>query len=307
MTDLVTFGESMLRFSPPTGEPLERTDTLDVHAAGAESNVAVAAQRLGLDTAWLSKLPDSPLGRRVLSELHSHGVDTDVVLDEGRQGVYYIDRESITERRNVIYDRDDASVRTTRVEDLPLDRVRSADMFYTTGITPALSATLFDTTSELLDIAGDADVTTGFDVNYRSKLWTPAEARDTLVDLLPSVDLLFVPERDAELIFEQTGPVEERAAYFADEFGIDTVVVTQGSDGATALRDGSAVRADTFEVETIDSIGSGDAFVGGFLARYLDGDDLTTALRYGCATAALKRTIRGDLAVTTPEEVESLL
>lgn len=307
MTDLVTFGESMLRLSPPTGEPLERTDDLDLHVAGAESNVAVAAQRLGIDSAWLSKLPDSPLGRRVLSELHAHGVDTDVVLDDGRQGIYYIDRGSITERRNVIYDRDDSSVQTTRPEDLPIDRITNATMFYTTGITPALSDTLFDTTKDLLATARDAGVTTGFDINYRSKLWTPAEARETLADLLPLVDLLFVPERDAEVVFELTGSAEDRAAYFADEFGIDTVVVTQGGDGATAVRDDTVACADAYEVETVDSIGSGDAFVGGFLARYLDGGDLTASLKYGCATAAIKRTIHGDIAVTTPEDVESLL
>ena len=83
MTDLVTFGETMLRLSPPDEERLETADRYDVHVAGAESNVAVAAQRLGLETAWLSKLPDSPVGRKVAGDLRNHGITVDVVLRTG--------------------------------------------------------------------------------------------------------------------------------------------------------------------------------------------------------------------------------
>jgi 2-dehydro-3-deoxygluconokinase len=88
--DLVTFGETTLRFSPPRGERLETAETLTFATAGAESNVAVAASRLGADAAWLSKLPDSTLGRRVTADLRQHGVDPAVAWsDAGRQGTYY--------------------------------------------------------------------------------------------------------------------------------------------------------------------------------------------------------------------------
>lgn len=92
MTDLVTFGETMLRLSPPRGERLETTETLDVQAGGAESNVAVGAARLGADAVWLSKLPESPLGRRIIGELRSHGVRTGVSWadpEASRLGTYY--------------------------------------------------------------------------------------------------------------------------------------------------------------------------------------------------------------------------
>src|SRR6056297_405905 len=111
MTDLVTFGETMLRLSPPDGERLEVSDRLELRAAGAESNVAVAAQRLGADAAWTSKLPDSPPGRRVVSGLRRHGVETDVVWsDEGRQGTYYLESGGEPRGSNVIYDREGAAV-----------------------------------------------------------------------------------------------------------------------------------------------------------------------------------------------------
>ncbi|UPV75999.1 sugar kinase [Halorussus limi] len=308
MTDLVTFGETMVRLSPPDGERLETTDELEFRAAGAESNVAVAAARLGADAAWTSKLPDSPLGRRVVSGLRRHGVETDVVWsDEGRQGTYYLEHGGKPRGSNVIYDRAGAAVTTAETDELPVERVREADRFHTTGITPALSETLEETTADLLAAASEAGTTTSFDVNYRSKLWSPESARDTLESLFPDVDLLLVAERDAREVLGREGDPEEIAAGLADEFDFETVVVTRGEEGALALHDGETYEQPAIETETLDPIGTGDAFLGAFLSRRIAGDSVPTALEYGSATAALKRTIPGDVAVVTREEVESVL
>jgi 2-dehydro-3-deoxygluconokinase len=308
MTDLVTFGETMLRLSPPDGERLETTDEVEFRAAGAESNVAVAASRLGADAAWASKLPDSPLGRRVVSGLRRHGVETDVVwTDEGRQGTYYLEHGGEPRGSNVIYDRSGAAVTTAETGELPVSRVREADRFHTTGITPALSETLESTTADLLAAAQEAGTTTSFDVNYRSKLWSPESARETLESLFPDVDLLLVAERDAREVLGREGDPRDIAAGLADEFGFETVIVTRGEEGALALRDGETHEQPAIETETLDPIGTGDAFLGAFLSRRIAGDSVPAALEYGSATAALKRTIPGDVAVVTREEVESVL
>jgi 2-dehydro-3-deoxygluconokinase len=308
MTDLVTFGETMLRLSPSNGERLETADDLEFRAAGAESNVAVAAARLGADVAWTSKLPDSPLGRRVAAGLRRHGVETDVVWsDEGRQGTYYLEHGGEPRGTNVIYDRAGAAVTTAETDELPVSRVREAERFHTTGITPALSETLEATTADLLAEARDAGTTTCFDANYRSKLWTPDAARETMESLFPDVDLLLVAERDAREVLAREGVAEEIAAGLADEFDFETVVVTRGEDGALARHDGDVYEQPAIETDTLDPIGTGDAFLGAFLSRRLAGDDVPTALEYGSATAALKRTIPGDVAVVTREEVETLL
>ena len=308
MTDLVTFGETMLRLSPAGHERLETTDTLEFRAAGAESNVAVAAGRLGADATWLSKLPDSPLGRRVTGGLRRHGVETDVVWsEEGRQGTYYLEHGGAPRGTNVIYDRADAAVTTAEFDELPADVVRDAEIFYTSGITPALSATLEETTADLLAAAQEAGTTTAFDVNYRSKLWTPAEARETLESLFADVDVLVVAARDAREVLGREGDADAVAAGLADEFDFETVVVTRGEEGALARHDGEVSEQGAFETETHDPIGTGDAFVGAFLSRRLAGEDVPAALAYGAATAALKRTIPGDVAVVTPEEVERVL
>lgn len=315
MTQLVTFGETMLRFSTPEGERLETAEAVDLRTAGAESNVAIAAARLDADAAWLSKLPDSALGRRVVYDVRSHGVEPLVVWsDEHRQGTYYIEQAGPPRGTNVIYDRGEAAITTAEPSELPTERLESADTFYTSGITPALSETLCETTATLLREAHEHGTRTVFDLNYRSKLWSPAEAARTCLDLLDHVDTLVVARRDVETVLGATRldlPLQadpgDLAAALRSACDLDAVVLTRGSDGATGATQDAVVHQDAFEAATVDAIGTGDAFVGGYLARRLQGGDFADAIQYGAATAALKRTILGDLALVTPVEVERVL
>jgi len=308
MPELATFGETMLRLSPPGDQPVETADSFAVRAAGAESNVAVAAQRLGVESTWLSKLPDSPPGRRVLTALRQHGVDPAVVLTEaGRQGTYYLESADPPRGRTVIYDREGAAIRTATAAELPTEHVERADAFHTTGITPALSDTLATTTADLLDIARDAGTTTAFDLNYRSKLWSPEAARETVTDLLDRVDLFVVADRDAETVLGLAGSPVETAERLDADYDFETVVVTRGDEGAVAVHDGQTHEQPAIPASDAHPVGTGDAFVGGFLASRLQGGTVPDALAYGTATAALKRTVPGDMAVVTPEAVERAL
>jgi 2-dehydro-3-deoxygluconokinase len=305
MADLVTFGETMLRYSSRPGERLELADRLDVHVGGAESNVAIAAAELGRESVWLSKLPDTPVARRITRSLALHGVEPDVAwTEEGRVGTYYLEPGGEPRGTNVVYDRAGSAVTTATTAELPLPRVRGAEAFYTSGITPALSETLVGTTTDLLEAAREAGTETVFDLNYRSKLWSPAEARGTVRGLLPLVDTFVVAERDAAAVLEREGDPETVAAAFADEYDIETVVLTLGERGSLAWQGGEAYRQGAYDAETRDPVGTGDAFVGGFLASRLDGGSVPDALEYGSATAALKRTLDGDAATVDPAEVE---
>src|SRR6056297_303518 len=304
MADLVTFGETMLRLSPPDEERLETADQYDVDVAGAESNVAVAAQRLGVDSVWISKLPDSPIGRKVTGELRSHGISVDVIWDdspERRQGTYYFERGRQPRGSEVIYDRAHASVTTATVDELPTAVLEGADCFHTTGITPALSETLAATTAELLRQAQDVGATTSFDVNFRSNLWSPAAAKDVLTGLFPTIDLLVVAERDARVVLDAEGDAESIARDLDEEYGFEVVLVTRGGDGALALADGDVFTQPTYEASDAYPVGTGDSFVGGFLSQYLDGEPVPAALAWGAATAALKRSVPGDMAIIAPE------
>jgi 2-dehydro-3-deoxygluconokinase len=308
VSDLVAFGETMLRLSTPTGDRLETAGALDVHVGGAESNVAVATARLGADAVWLSKLPDSPLGRRVVRELRAHGVRTGVAwAPSGRLGTYFLDRGGDPRGTDVVYDRADAAVTTVTPDELPTAAITGAEVFFTTGITPALSETLAETTAVLLRRATEADVTTAFDLNYRSKLWSADRARRAFESLLPHVDVLFAAERDVENVLGLDGEIVPVANRLATEYGLTTTVITRGEHGSLALHGGEVHEHGVYDADTVDPVGSGDAFVGGFLASRLDGGSVGDALAYGAATASLKRTIDGDLAVVTPAEVAAVV
>ena len=305
---LVTFGETMLRYAPPPGERLEAAEELSVHVGGAESNVAVAAARLGREAVWLSKLPASPLGDRVERAVAAQGVTTAVVRSEtGRQGVYYVEFGGRPRGTDVRYDRADAAVTTATPDELATDRVAAADAFHTSGITPALSATLADTTRELLATARSAGTRTVLDVNYRSKLWSAEAAAGTLTDLLEFVDVLVVAERDAETVFGRSGDPTAVGRGLLADYDHETVVVTRGAEGAVAVTADAVAEQPAFEADTRDPVGSGDALVGGFLARRLADDDLAAALEYGAATAAVARTLDGDMPLVSPADVEAVV
>lgn len=307
MTEITTFGESMLRLATPEGERFATAGSLDLHVGGAESNVAAAAARLGAEAVWLSKLPESALADRVVEEIRSHGVDARVARGAGRVGTYYLDTGGEPRGTEVVYDRSGAAVRSATPAELDCDAVREVDYFLTTGITPALSETLEATTHDLLETASEAGTQTVFDPNYRAKLWSPAAARETLTDLLPLVDVLVVAERDARTVFDREGSPAEIASDLASEFGHETVVLTRGAEGSLAWHDDETVSQAAIDAETHDPVGSGDAFVGGFLVARGEGLSITAALEWGSACASLKRTVAGDVAVIDRSDVQQVL
>jgi len=307
MTDLLTFGETMLRLSPPRGQRLEEASEFDVVVGGAESNVATAVACLDCDVSWTSRLPDSPLGRRVVRELRANGVTPEVTWEEnGRLGTYYLEHGSEPRPVNVVYDRTDSAFTNVSTPDLPEEIIEAARIVHTSGITPGLSEDTAEVTETFLRSAADTEGLVSFDLNYRSKLWEPDAARRTFESLFESVDLLFAPERDIENVLCITGPPTKQARQLATDYGIKTVIVTLGSEGALCYHKEEIYEQPAIETETFDAIGTGDAFVGGFLARRLADGDVTEALADGAATAALKRTIGGDAALITPEEVDSV-
>jgi 2-dehydro-3-deoxygluconokinase len=307
VTDIVTVGEALLRLSPSQGDRLVTASEFDAYVGGAEANAAVAAAGVGAEAAWLSRLPDSPLGRRVVRELHAHGVRTGVSWTEsGRLGTYYLERGTDPRGSEVHYDRAGSTASAMTPDDLPGAVVRDADTCFVTGITPALSENAQETTAAALQTASEAGTTTAFDPNYRSKLWSADAAREVYETLLPYVDVLIVARRDAADVLDAPDKPVPMANSLAAEHGCETVVVTLGDRGALVLNDGEVHEVAAVETETVDPIGSGDALAGAFLAARARGDAVDEALSLGVAAAAIKRTITGDLLVTDPDEVERL-
>lgn len=308
MTDLVTVGEATLRFSPPRGDRIETAGEFAAHVGGPESNVAAAAATLGLDAVWLSKLPETALGRRVVGDLRRHGVRTGVVwTDEGRPSTAFVERGE-TAGGTTVPDRDDAAVTTMTEDDVPVGVLRDADTLFVSGATPARSETLLETTEWLLEVAGEAGTTRAFDTRFAATGLDPATARELYDRLLGEVEVLIVDEADAEAVYGLDGDVVPAGHSLRTRYDCETVVVTREdpSHAVVGLAGESIYEVPPFEAETRDPAGVHDAFVGGFLAGRHRGADVKEALRDGAATAALKRTIVGDAVVGSRRDIEEI-
>ena len=308
---VVTWGETMLRFAAPRGEPLEGAAALELAIGGTESNLAVALARMGLRAAWVSRLPDQPLGRRIAREIAAHGVDVSHVLwagPEEKAGVYFIEPGAAPRANLVIYDRAGSAVARLDPAALDYDFLSSGEVLHLTGITPALSEGCRTAWLESARRARQAGRRVSLDVNYRAKLWTPAQARETLETVLPEVALLFSGLRDLCTLFGLPEEPEQAARTFAEAYRVPLVVVTLGAQGALAfsLETGRLERHGVFPTEVLERIGAGDAFAAGFLYGWLE-RDVAWGLRCGNALAALKQTFRGDELWSTRADLLELV
>jgi 2-dehydro-3-deoxygluconokinase len=301
--DLITLGETMWRLSPPGHFRLETAHQLDVQVAGTESNVAVALSRLGKRVAWWSRLPDNAPGHHVANTLQTYGVDVSGVCWGGsRLGTYYIEFGSSPRPSQVIYDRAGSSASEMRPDDFDWSLLRHTRWLHLTGITPALSPSCLETMRRAIAEARTAGINISFDLNYRGKLWTTVQAQPIMDELAAGCHLVITAERDAKAIFGTSDLPE-----LSQRWNGATVVLTRSAAGATAYDGGTTYDAAAFDVQMVDRLGAGDAFDAGMLSALMDGKPLDEALRYGCAVAALKLTIPGDMALVSRAEVEHLL
>src|SRR5262245_25502970 len=316
--DVITFGEAMVRLSPPSFGRLEQARSLDVQVGGAELNTAVALARLGRSAAWVSRLTDNPLGRLVANHAREAGVSTEHVQWTGgdRVGLYFLEFGAAPRASSVLYDRKDAAIAHIKPGMVPWSKVLAGTKwFHVTGITPALSPSAAETTREALQAARAAKVRTSIDLNYRAKLWSTADAGRWMSEFMQLCDVLITTEEDAERVFGVTGKdYEDVAAQLAKRFPVQIVAITlrenplvwKNSWTAIAYRQGRVLRTKTYEVEIVDRLGAGDSFAAGLIHGLLDGD-LQKGLDYGVAASAIKHSIPGDFAWITRGEVEALL
>ncbi len=307
MLDLVTWGETMVRLSPPVGYTLESSATLEFSTGGTESNTAIALSRLGWRVGWTSRLPASPLGRRVVDDIAVHGVDVSRVIwaKEGRAGVMFLESGVVPRPARILYDRAGSAVSRIVPDELDYAYLSSARTLHLTGITPALSVGAREAWLRSARAAKQAGRRVVVDVNYRSKLWSRDQARETLEEVFPQVDVVISALADAQALFGLPKDAELAAESLRRAYHVPMVVLTLGADGALA-HDGTVARHPIFPTEIVDRIGAGDAFSAGFLFGW-EQRDVAWGLRCGCALAALKQTFRGDVTWTGQEELLDLV
>jgi 2-dehydro-3-deoxygluconokinase len=295
--DVITLGETMLRFSVQVGESLEAAQQCAVDVAGAEANVAIGLARLGLRAGWLSRLPNNPLGRKVASEIRRHGVHLSGLIwapAQERQATFFIEPGPTPRVTQVTYDRAGSAFSRIMADQVDWGVVRAARWLHLTGITPALGPGPLATLRRAIDEGRKGGLTISLDINYRWTLWSAEEATATLSPLLNEVDVLICAQKDAMILFGASDQAAQAAQGVHQRFEPDVTVLTTGASGATAF-DGRLHSQAAILTETVDPIGSGDAFAAGFIAGYLEAG-VTRGLKFGATLAALKRTYRGDVA-----------
>jgi 2-dehydro-3-deoxygluconokinase len=333
--DIVTFGEAMIRLSPPHFQRLEQAAALDLQVGGGELNVAVGVARLGLKSSWVSRLPRNSLGRITENRARQAGVDTSGVVwtsdAEARMGIYFVEFGAAPRASSVLYDRRNSAISAIRPGEVDWKKVmEGARWFHTSGITPALSDSAAAVTLEALKAAKEAGLTVSYDLNYRGKLWPPDKAQSVQEPLMEHVDVLVTTEEDTSVVFKIKAEGETDGQGFTqvsaesykkvaqrlqEKFHFQAVAITlrenplvwRNTWTAIAYAEGRFFDDVKYELEIVDRLGGGDSFSAGFIYGRLAKNSYDAAVRYGNAFSALKHTAPGDFNWATLAEVESLL
>jgi 2-dehydro-3-deoxygluconokinase len=336
MNKVVTFGEIMLRLSPPGFLRFSQTNSFDVVYGGGESNVAVSLANFGIDVDFVSRLPQNDLGDCALMELRKRGVNTQNILRGGdRLGIYFLETGAVSRGSKVVYDRAHSSVSEIQPKMVNWKKVfEGVQWFHWTGITPAISQSAADTCLEAVKIASSLGITISTDLNYRAKLWKYEGDREAIMTELTSYcDIILGNEEDAEMHFGiqpegldiTTQGNEVKASAFLsvcqqmmEKFPKAKKVITtlRGSISAShntwagVLYDGNMMyESPQYQItDIVDRVGGGDSFMGGLiygLLNYPENDQ--NALNFAVAASCLKHTIKGDANLVSIAEVEKLM
>jgi len=334
MKKIVTFGEIMLRLSPPGFKRFSQTYHFDVVYGGGESNVAVSLANYGLESHFVSRIPDNDIGQCAIMELRKRGVDTNSILREGeRLGIYFLETGAVSRGSKVVYDRAHSGMATIQAGMIDWETIfQNADWFHWTGITPALSQGAADACLEAIQTANRLGVTVSTDLNYRKKLWKYGkQPSEVMPELVKGCDVILGNEEDAEKHFDlhpegvdvtQGGSVDGQAylsvlKQLQEMFPRAKKVITtlRGSISAShnswtgVLYDGDKLySAPSYEItHIVDRVGGGDSFMAGLIYGLLTFEDDQKALNFAVAASCLKHTIKGDANLATKEEVMKLM
>ena len=325
----VCFGELMLRLTPNLYDRFVQSEKFCATFGGGEANVSVSLANYGVDAAFVTKLPAHEIGQMAVNSLRKYGVDTSKIVRGGnRVGIYYLEKGASVRGSKVIYDRAGSSIATADRSDFDWDKILDgADWFHFTGITPALGANVAEITLDALKAAKEKGITVSCDLNYRKKLWTKDEARETMAKLMPYVDVCIANEEDADDVFGikaegtdvnkgklNTEGYKSVAKQLADRFGFKYVAITlresisaNDNNWAAMLYDGKDYCFSTkYALRIVDRVGGGDSFGGGLIYSLLSGYDPQKTIEFAVAASCLKHTIEGDYNMVSADEVAKL-
>ncbi len=332
MSTVVTYGEIMLRLTPPDHLRFVQARSFDVIYGGGEANVACSLANYGMDVRFVTALPPHDIGDACENYLRQFGVDTSHIVRQGdRLGIYYLEMGAMQRGSKVIYDRAHSALAEIQSGDIDWAAAfEGADWFHWTGITPAISAGTAEVLQEAVETAADMGLTISCDLNYRSKLWKwGKEPGEVMEGLVQHVDVAVGNEEDADKVFGikpegvdvEAGELDA-AAYesvcqqLMERFPklskvsitLRTSISASHNRWSGVLYDGETLhQAKEYDItHIVDRVGGGDSFCGGLIYALLQGKSDAEAIEFAVAASALKHSIYGDFNLVSVEDVEKL-
>ena len=326
---VVTFGEVLMRNAAPRHERFTQARQWELIYGGTESNVAVALAHFGVDAAFVTAFPPNELGQAAANYVRQYGVDTSQVLWRGdRLGLYFLETGGSVRPSKVIYDRKGSSFSELRPGDIDWQTVfDGADWFHFTGISAAVAESTTAVCGEAAAAAQASGLTVSCDLNYRSALWSPDEARKVMRPLMANVDVLLGGREDADLCLDVKTPdtpgaggldheaCEKTIEALIGEFGFSKVGLTLRQGEFADFNDVSACywggskshRGRAVELRgMVDRVGGGDAFSAAIIYANLEGWGGQRAVDFAVAANAIAHTFHGDFNLASVEEVEQI-
>lgn len=329
MSKVVTFGEIMLRLAPEGYKRFVQAEQFGATYSGAEANVAVSLANYGVDTAYVTRLPENEIGQCAVNYLRRFGVDTrHIVRGNGRTGIYFLERGASQRASKVIYDRAGSAVSLSSLSDYNWEKIfDGAEVFMLSGISPALSDSMAEICVKACEIARKMGITVVFDLNYRKKLWTAEKACEVMSKICQNVDICLTNEEDASVVFGIKAPQDDYstlngegyksvASQMKEKFGFKKVCITlresksasvNGWAGLLLDSDGKFYQSKKYEINIVDRVGAGDAFTAGIIYGELNKMQPQDEVDFAAAASCLKHSIEGDFNMVSAEEVFSLM
>ncbi len=334
MSKVVTFGEIMLRLKSPGYERLLQSPVVEATFGGGEANVCVSLANFGMETAYVTVLPDNDLGAACLRELRGFGVDVQsIVKKPGRMGIYFMETGAVQRASKVIYDRAGSAICEAKVGDIDWKQAfQGADWFHITGITPAISKSASELSLEAVKAAKEMGLHVSCDLNYRKNLWKyGVRADEFMPELVKYVDTIIANEEDfqkslglkadsaeavesGELNIEQYKAIASLAMKTYPN--VKRVAITLRESKSANHNDWSACLYNGKDfylsrkyaiTDIVDRVGGGDSFGAGLIYGIRQYQDEKAALEFAVAASCLKHTILGDFNRVSVSEVEGLM
>lgn len=290
---VLTLGDGLITMNPTNTGPLRFVTSFDRKVGGAELNFAIGCARLGLQSKWLSRLGKDEFGRFIYNFARGEGVDvSDVKLIEGYPTSLNFKEIQEDGSGKTFYYRHQSPILTLKPEDLLKSMFEGIDLVHLTGVFLSIDSHNLDIVKRILEISNELGIPVSFDPNLRLKMWTLEEARTTMMDVFPYVDILLTGLDEIELILGECS--DKALVTCAKRFKISQFVIKDGANGSRLLTNGKWYEKAAFEVSPIDTVGAGDGYDAGYVYAYLNGYSPEERLELANGVGALVTTVSGD-------------